>query len=124
MNVKGITFDDWLQSTEERRNDLAEYGKTPLPADIGERHADMDKAIQGADDAGRLLADAESFLSQHFAQSILSMRDRYPDLSAKEREAIVRSEVRDIQRIVDGLAVTARTIKSRIMSNLNANRAR
>ena len=124
MNVTEITLDDWLQSTEERRNELAAYGKTPLPADVGERHADLDQAIRASDDAGRLLADAESFLAQHFAQSVLSMRERYPDLTAKEREAIVRAEVRDIQRIVDSLSISVRTIKNRIMVNLNENRAR
>jgi hypothetical protein len=81
------------------------------------------KAIQNADDCGRLLADAESFLSQAKAKAVLAMIDDYGDLTARDREILVKNEVRGVQRLVDGIAVTERTIRSRLFSSMNANRS-
>lgn len=119
-----IGFVEWLEATETLRGSLMEYAKSPLPADPGERHMDMDKAIQNGDDSGRLLADAEGYLIQAIAQAVMEARRLHPDLNAKEREAIVKDAVRGIQRVVDGIAVTDRSIKSRIFAMMNAARSR
>lgn len=121
---QGLNLSDWLISTQEKRDELDAYGKSPLPLDAGERHVEIERAIQNADDSGRLLADAESFLSQAKAQAVLAMIDKYPDLSSKEREIMVKDAVRGVQRLVDGISVTNRTINHRIFVIQNANRAR
>lgn len=120
----GLGFTEWLQSTQELRDALAAYCKSPLPCDLSERHAAMDVAIQNADDAERLLADAESFLTQAEGLEAQSVRAKWPDLTADERRKVAKMGVRDVQRLVDGSAVTARTIRSRIYAMQNANRAR
>jgi hypothetical protein len=118
-----LTLVQWLDSVQERIDALYAYAKTPLPAGPEERHLDMDMAIQSADDCGRLLADAESFLSQAKAKAVLAMIDDYGDLTARDREILVKNEVRGVQRLVDGIAVTERTIRSRLFSSMNANRS-
>ena len=119
-----IPFEDWLEQTQKKRDELAEYGRSPLPADASERHHDLDRSIQFSDDASRLLADADSYLSQADALAVFQARDKHPDLTAGERRVIAKNAVRDIQRLVAGLETTNRTIKSRIITNLNANRSR
>lgn len=123
MTNAELTLPEWLTATGERRGELETYAKSPLPRDASERHADIETAIQSADDSGRLLADLESYLSQAKAQAMFSALEKYPDLNARERDLVIRSEVRAIKRIVDGMHVTDRTIKDRIFSSLNANRA-
>ena len=119
-----LELSDWLEQTQERRDELAEYGGSPLPIEPGQRHSEMEKAIAAADDADRLLADAESFLSQTREQAVFSIRERHPDLTSREREVLERARVREVQRLVDGAAATARTIRSRIFAIQNQNRAR
>jgi hypothetical protein len=121
---EGVTLEEWLEQTEAQRTKLYEYGRSALATEAGERHLDMDKAIQNADDAGRLRADAESFLSQALAKAVLKYSAKRDEFTAEERNKLVRNEVRDIQRLVDGLAVTERTIKNRIYAVMNANRSR
>ena len=119
-----LILSEWLEATQSRRTELLAYAKSPLPVDISERHADLDMAIRAEDDLGQLLSDAESFLAQYTAQAVLAMREKYSDLSAKERELMIKAEVKDIRRVVDGIDVTSRTVKSRIFAILNANRSR
>ena len=126
MNTTSTDLDlgEWLTQTQTRRDELAEYGASPLPLEAGERHMDLEKAIQNGDDAGRLLADIQSFLTQATAQAVLDVRSSFDQLGADERKLLVKNKVRDIQRIADGLAVTQSSIRSRIFSTLNANRSR
>lgn len=119
-----LSLVEWLEQTRARREELDAYGRSPLPTDAGERHMDLEAAIQNGDDAGRLRADAESFLSQYLAQAVMKFSQRRDEFTADERKALVRDSVRDIQRLVDGLTVTERTIKSRIFAAMNANRSR
>lgn len=113
----------WLEQTESKRNELYDYGRSPLPCDIGERHNDIERAIQNSDDAKRLQSEAESYLTQARAQALFAVLHEYPDLSAKDREIVIKDRVRDLQRLVDGLTTTSRTIRDRIYSTLNANRS-
>ena len=119
-----LTFEEWLVKYNPRMAALYAYAKSPLPNDIGERHVDIEKGIHMGDEAGRLLADADSYLTNRTAQAILTCRDLNPDLNADERRAMVKDAVRKEKRLVDGLEVTAQTIKDRIYAHLNANRSR
>lgn len=118
-----MSLTEWLASTQEARDALDAFARSPLPADASERHADMDKAIQSADDSGRLLADSESYLSLAKAQALMALLQR-DDLNAKDRDTLLRSEVRGVQRLVDGLAVTERSIRNRLFVSMNQSRAR
>lgn len=119
-----VDFESWLEQTQAKRDELAEYGRSPMNTDAGERILDMDKAIQNSDDAGRLRADAEAYLTQYMAQAWLEVCKKYEDHPAKVREVLVKDRVRDIQRIVDGISITERTIKNRIYAAMNQNRSR
>lgn len=116
-------FLDWLTQTQAKRDSLCEYGLSQVPQDGIERGQDMDRAISMCDNACRLLADAESFLTHAKAQAVLSIKEKYPDFTARERERLEADTVKDVQRIYDGLEITTRTIKSRIFSAMNKNRA-
>ncbi len=120
----GFSLTEWLESTQEKRDELDAYGRSPLPCDAGERHAEMEKSIQAADDSGRLLADAETFLSQCLAQSVLYIRDKYPELTADERKIMIRDRAASVQRLVHGIAVTNKTLNTRLFVMQNQNRSR
>ena len=118
-----LTLDEWLSQTEILRADLYVYGKSPLPIERGPRHLDLDEAIYKSDSCGRLVADADSFVTQMTAQAVLRVKKEYPDNSADERKMLVKDAVREIQHIRDSLAITQRTIRDRIFTSLNANRS-
>jgi len=119
-----LTLEQWLESTAERRAELEAYARSPLPDSPEGRHQDLDAAIQSADDAGRLLADCESYLSQAEAQAVFVAREKHEDLTADERKKVVKAETRHLRRLWDGLSVTHQSIKNRIYGNMNANRSR
>ncbi len=119
-----LELTEWLEQTQEHRDCLANYGRSPMTTDAGERQLDIDKAIQNSDEIGRLKADADAFLTQHTAQAWLEVCKKYEEHPAKVREILVRDRVRDLQRIVDGIEITERTIKNRIYAAMNANRSR
>lgn len=118
-----LTFEEWVESTQHRRDELDAYGRSPLPADVSERHQDIENAIRNCDDISRIKADAESLLSQAKAQAMFAAMRNHPDFTAKEREIVIKDSIRGLQRLVDGISVTHQTIKSRIFASLNANRA-
>lgn len=124
MTMSEIGFDDWLDQTDALRTKLYNFGKSPLPIEPGHRHLDMDAAIQSADDAGRLLADLDSYLTQHTAQAVLEVKKQYEDNSADERKILVKDRVRGIQLIRDAMAITQRTIRDRLYTSMNTNRSR
>lgn len=118
------TLDQWLEAFSPRFAALYAYAKSPLPNDPGERSVDIESAIHHGDEAGRLKADAESYLTQAMAQAVLTCKDLNPGLTANERKLLVKDGVRKIQRLVDGLTVTERSIKDRIYAAFNANKSR
>lgn len=118
------TLESWLEKNQEKLQGLCDYGLSALPSDVSERHADIERSIHSADEAGRLLADAESFLSQAQAKAFLHAKTLHPKFSPGELKFIVKNAVADIQRLVDGIAVTKSTLDHRIYSSLNANRSR
>lgn len=122
--MDSIQLEEWIEQTDALRAKLYAFGKSPLPLESGERHQDMDASIQAADDAGRLLADLDSYLTQHTAQAVLDIKRLYDDHSADEKKFLVRDRVRNIQLIRDAMAVTQRTIRDRIYTNQNENRSR
>lgn len=118
-----LSLEDWLSSTQSRRNELDDFARSPLP--IGnDAYGETNKLIESEDDANRLLADAESFLTQYTAKAVLGVRARYPDSSADERKIHIKDSVRTIQRLVDGIQVTARSIANRRFITMNVNRSR
>lgn len=119
-----LTLVEWLTSTQEKREELDTFGKSALPADAGERHVDMELSIQHSDDAGRLLADAKSYLTQAYAQAMFAARKEHPDLTAKEREIVIEDSVRHVQRLIDGICVTVKTLNNRIYTMMNQNRSK
>ena len=119
-----LSLSEWLEATATRRTELEAYALAPLPTDIGERHMDLEKSIQNADDAGRLLADGEMYLTGEKAKAMFAALKEHDDLTAKEREIVIKASVAQVQRLIDGLAVTARTIHDRIFVSMNANRSR
>lgn len=118
-----LTLEEWLISTAEIRAKLVKYGKEPLPSDAGQRHLDLDTAIQNSEEIGNLLADAESYLIQHMAQATLTAKTDFPSFSADERKIFAKDKVKQIQRLCDGISVAGRAIRDRIYVSMNANRA-
>lgn len=114
-----LTLEEWLVSTKERRAELLSYSRSPIPTDPGERQLDVSQALEKGQDAGDLLADCEFYLSQAMAQAMLAARE---DNDAKTAQIVAASEVADIARLRDGLAVLYRTIKDRRFSLMNLNR--
>lgn len=116
-------FNSWLESTQARRDELDAYARSPLP--IGNDSAgEINTLIVAEDDAQRLLADVETYFVQAQARAMFAARQEHPDLSAKERELVAKSDVSGLQRIVGGIAVTARTISNRRYLQMNVNRSR
>lgn len=117
------SFPDWLTQTQARRDELDAYARSPLP--IGnDSHGEINTLIAAEDDAQRLLADAQTYLTQATAVAVLFIKGRYPDNSADERRILVKDAVRDIQRLTDGIEVTARAMSNRRYLHMNAARSR
>jgi hypothetical protein len=123
MISEELTLDSWLEQTQALREKLYEYAKSPLPLDMGERHNDMDQAIQNAACVGRLVADLDFFVTQMTCQAVMSVKSTYEKFSAEERKLIVKDKIKDIQLLADRTAVDARAIRDRIYTNQNENRA-
>lgn len=106
---------EWLERTAPDLQRLIDIGK--------DRDHSLDFIIQAESDSANLLIDGELFLTQAQAQAVLSIRDKYPDLTSRERGVMERAEVAKLQRVVDGLQVVARTLASRRFATMNANRS-
>ncbi len=102
-----MTFNEWLSETESERGRLIAFGKG-IPSSL-----DAGAAITASDEAARLLADAESFLTQAEAYAVLEMKKKYPDMSSRERAVMEKEAVRDIQLIVDACRITHKSCVSR-----------
>jgi len=114
-------LESWLESTQTRRDGLDSFAVSAMPV-FEFRERDIEKAIAWGHDAGKLLADAEEFLTKAKAQAMYSaLADER--LSAKDRDLSIRSSVSGIQRLVDGLGVCNRTIQNRIYATMNARRS-
>lgn len=118
-----MTFDQWLEQTQARRDELDAFARSPLPVG-NDAFGEYNTLIAAEDDAQRLLADAQTFLTQATAKAVLTIKTKYPDNSADERKILVKDSVRDIQRLVDGIEVTARAMGSRRFLSMNINRSR
>ena len=119
-----LTLDEWLVTTQEKRDELDSYSRSALPSTMEERHSDIDKSIQLSADSGALLADAESYLSQAKGIALMDLRNDPAEYTGRELDILVKARVRTVQRIVDGIHVTNRTLGARIFAIQNANRAR
>lgn len=117
-----MEINEWLDKNSETMSWLMAHIQSPMPDSFESRMSEIESDIKLKDTAERLLADAESFLTQETARAILEVRRKHPDLSSEERKAFVKLCVKDVKRIYDGLDVTCRGIKDRLISCLNANR--
>jgi hypothetical protein len=117
----GLSLNEWLAQTEQRRDALLAYGKSPLPMDAGERHTDLDLALNQSDEIGRIVHDAEWFLATDKKKALFEVLKT--DLSASERKIVIDAEVAGIKRLLDGLKVTRQAIRDRLYINQNENRA-
>lgn len=114
---------EWLQSTEELRAKLLAYGRSPIPTEAGDRQIDVSTALEHGQDAGDLLADAETFVLQAEAAAVLAVRRTHPELTASERKVLASLEASEVTRLRDGIAVLYRTIKDRRFALMNLNRS-
>lgn len=87
------------------------------------RSGDIEKAIRGAEAAGLQLSQVQYFLTGETAKSVMSHKTECPELSAKERDLMVKDHVKDIQRLYDRLDVLCHSLNIRIRSQLNARRS-
>lgn len=118
-----MNFEEWLSQTQKRRDELDAYARSPIP--IGnDSHGEVNTLIKCEDDAQRLLADAQTYLTQATAQAVLRIKREYDENSADERRILVKDAVRDIQRLVDGITVTAKAMSNRRYLHMNTNRSR
>jgi hypothetical protein len=117
-----LTFEEWLESTDERRSALLAYATSELPTDPGERQLDVSKALTNGQDSGDLLADLEKHLIDMTAIAVLAVRRENGELTADERKTLVKSKVSAIARLRDGLQVIYSSIKSRQFVLMNLNR--
>jgi hypothetical protein len=118
-----LSLEEWILSTQEKRAELLSYSRSSIPTDPGERQLDISKAIESGEDAGELEADAEAYLIQAEAQAVLQARKEYEDLTASEREKIIKNICRDVRRLRDGMAVVRRAIQNRLFAIQNLNRS-
>ncbi len=116
----GLTLDEWLVSTAEKRQLMLDYAKSMIPNDPGERHQDVSKALDYGQDAGDLLADVEQYLAVARAVAVVEARKEH---DAKTALVVADSKVAHLARLRDGLAVLYRTLKDRRFSLMNLNRA-
>lgn len=116
-------LDFWLASTLEKRGELLDYSRRPLPTEPGERQMDVSRALELGQDAGDLLADAEEALSIAIARETLAVKSEAAGLSADERKVVVKGRVAKLARLRDGLQVLYTSIKDRRFVLMNLNRS-
>jgi len=118
-----MTRDEWLKSTQDKRDEMDAFARSPLP--IGnDSHGETNKLIENEDAAQRILADAETYLEKYKSQAMFFVRNQHPDLTAKEREKVEVAEVADFKRVVTGIEITAKMISNRRFLSMNQNRSR
>lgn len=117
-----MSSEDWISATQKDRDRLRQYGVSELPTDIGERHNDIENAIQNGDEAARIRSEAEQLLTHAIAAAY--MKKREGKLRVPELKAIVDAEVSQIRRIFDDCVTTHRTITSRLYGLMNQSRSR
>lgn len=115
--LNGLDFEEWLTTTVEAREALFKYCKSEPPTD-------QDVAIQNESMACDLRDDAEFYLTQETAKQTLKVAEDYEELAAPERRLIVKANVANVKRIVDGLTVAAAIIRSKLYSAMNQARAK
>ena len=118
-----FSLTDWLESTQATRDELDSYAVSALPV-FEDRERDIEKAIASGHYCGKLLADAESYLTHEKAKSMFNALGDPRELNSKQVDLVVKDDTRAVQRLVDGLAVTNRSIQNRVFGLMNANRSR
>jgi hypothetical protein len=122
---EGQDFPAWLASTSVQREALFTYAKSEMPDDPVLISGDIDKAIRAEYAAGMQLVDCDFFLTGETAKAALAVREepKNADLSAKERDILVKVSVRDIVRLRDSLELTKGIFAARRISGFGARKA-
>lgn len=108
-----MTFDEWLTSTQARRDALTAYGKTGVPPGEEERALDSLRAIGFTHEAAEFLSQAGAHLKHLREKAMWAARKDHPELTSREREIVEKSAVRDIQQVVDACEIAWYSCKSR-----------
>lgn len=105
-----MTFDEWLSSTQQNRDQLAYQGLKGL----GVSNSDM--AIELIHEAEKYRDQAKDFLIQAKALAMFAARRDHPELNSREREIVEKDAVRSIQIIVDACETTVSSLTKRYFS--------
>jgi hypothetical protein len=104
-------FCQWLVRTEAQRDALITYGQSGTSPEG--KSLDSITAIKMADEADRLLCEAEKYLTHEKEIAMWETKKNHPDLNSRERELIERSAVREVQMVVDACRITHKSCVSR-----------
>lgn len=118
------TLEEWLEQNADELAQMVEFSKAPLPDDVGALHNELSRAQQEVGRAGAFLADIEAYLTQAEAAATLDVRRTHPDLTAGERRAVVKGQIKDVQRLADGLRVVVSALRGKSFALMNLGRSR
>jgi hypothetical protein len=123
MTAKDLTLAEWLDLNADELTQMIEFSKAPLPDDVGALHNELSRAQQEVGRAGAFLADVEAYLTGAEASATLEVRDKYPELTAGERRAMVKGQIKDLQKLADSLRVVVSAIKGKAYALMNIGRS-
>lgn len=106
-------FDAWLTETADRRSAILEFSKVAI--------VNVDKAIDYSAEMGLMENRADAFAKLEFAKALREAKKKYPEATAKEREAYVKADMAPTFQFVADLAIIGRVLRDRIY-NRNASR--
>jgi len=106
-------FEEWLNSTQARRDEITAFSKVAM--------VNVDKAIEYSAEISIMENQADAFVKVEFAKALREARKKYPDATAAERLAYVKSDISQISLFVQELAVIGRVIRDRLYCR-NASR--
>lgn len=123
MSPKENTLAEWIAAYGDEVAQMVEFSKAPLPDDTGALHNELSRTQQEQGRAGAFLADVEAFLIQAEAAATLDVRKNYPELTAGERRAMVKSQIAQVQHLADSLRVVVSALKGKGYALMSINRS-
>ena len=118
-----LSLPEWLERNMDELTQMIEFSKAPLPDDVGALHLELSRAQQEVGRAGAFLADVEAYLTAAEASATLDVRKTHPELTAGERRAIVKGQIKDVQKLADSLRVVVAALKGKSFACMNLNRS-
>lgn len=108
-----LTLEQWIEKTATRRESLMAYGSTGKAGTAEGRALDSLVAIGMADEAARIEAEADSYLTLAREQAMWETRKKHPDLTSRERDLVEKSIVREVVLLVKSCEITYKSCLSR-----------